>query len=82
MIIKLEKTLGRFEWIEVTAVNLDTFRNTLYFRCASNDSLEMVDKDDDVIKHVYLDDKLIFITTLGEADVVFDWVDEKISQWL
>lgn len=77
MIIKLEKTLGRFEWIEVSAVSLDTFRDTLYFRCASNDSLEMVDKNDDVIKHVYLDDKLIFTTNIGSDDVELIWADGR-----
>lgn len=82
MVIKLEKTLGRFEWIEVSAVSLDTFRDTLYFRCSSNDSLEMVDKNDDVIKHVYLDDKLIFTTHKGQADVELPWEDDKLDQWL
>lgn len=77
MIIKLEKTLGRFEWIEVSAVSLDTFRDTLYFRCSSNDSLEMVDKNDDVIKHVYLDDILIFTTHIGSDDVELVWVDGR-----
>lgn len=78
MIIKLEKTLGRFEWIQVTAVNLDTFRGILYFRCASNDSLEMVDKNDDVIKHVYLDhDILIFTTNIGSEDVELIWADGR-----
>ena len=80
MIIKLEKTFDRFEWIEVTYVSLDTLRETLYFRCASNDELEMVGKGDDVIKHVYLDDKLIFTTYKGHDDVVFTHVDEKINQ--